>query len=470
MASKPPTELDNRRIDSWKDIAAFFGRDERTVKRWEKERGLPVHRIPGGGRGSVYAFAEELTAWLKTADHLSPLSSSEQELPLEANVPAVPSPAHGDSAKAPERRLRMTLFLASAFLVCAIASLVGYRWHVSSRRALASAGPAGLKPSASPEAEDLYLQGLYYWNKRTPESLNQALNNFTQSTVRDPNFAPAYVGIANCYNLLREYSLMPPKEAYPLALAAAKRAIALDDSLSDAHSALAFADFYWLWDAPGAEHEFQRAIALDSNSVTAHHWYATFLMVLGRSREALAEIEKARLLDPRSSSILADKGVILFLAGQTSEAIALLKQIESSEPAFLSPHAYLAEVDLDTKDYKDYLSESRKTALLLQDRNRLKIVAAGEKGFAVSGAVGMLRAMLNVQKELYAKGDSDAYGLALTYCLLGDKQQALNLLQTSVAKHEARVISLRVEQSLQPLHDEPSFRKMIAQVGLPPLE
>ena len=111
---------------------------------------------------------------------------------------------------------------------------------------------------------------------QAPESLNRALDDFTQSIVRDSNYAPAYVGLANCYNLLREYTLMPATEAYPGAMAAAKRAIVLDDSLAEAHNSLAFVDFYWSWDAPGAEREFQRAIALDPNSAVAHHGMPRF--------------------------------------------------------------------------------------------------------------------------------------------------------------------------------------------------
>jgi tetratricopeptide (TPR) repeat protein len=263
---------------------------------------------------------------------------------------------------------------------------------------------------------------------------------------------------------------MPAKEAYPRALAAAQRAIALDDSLAEAHNALAFVDFYWSWDAAGAEHEFQRSIALDPNSEVAHHWYATFLMELGRSPEALAEIEKARELDPHSSAVLADKGLILLLAGQTGQATTLLRQIETAEPAFLSPHVYLAMADLKMKEYKDYLGEAKASAVLLQDQNRLAIVTAGEKGFAASGGEGMLRAILAVQQDLYAKGHLDAYELATTYCLLRDKEDALNLLQISLAHREPGDTSLRVDQLLQPLHNEPAFRKMIAQVGLPPLE
>ena len=467
LPDRRPTD---RRLNSWKAIGAFFERDERTVKRWERQRGLPIHRIPGAGRSSVYAYTSELNEWLKTTDALSEPSTSDEEAQAKAVIPEIPAVSPVNSTAISRRRTGMILALAGALLVCAIAGIAVYRRSLLARHAFASARPAGLKSAASPEAEELYLQGLYQWNKRTPESLNRALDDFTQSIVRDPNYAPAYVGLANCYNLLREYTIMPAQEAYPRAMAAAQRAIALDDSLTEAHSALGFVDFYWSWDAPGAEHEFQRAIALDASSVVAHHWYATFLMVLGRSQEALAEIEKARKLDPQSSSILADKGLILFATGQASQAVRLLKQIETTDPAFLSPHAYLATVDLEMRNYKDYLPEAKKTALLLADQNRLRIVTAGEKGFSASGGDGMLRAILNVQKELYGKGNFDAYELASTYSLLGNKQQALNLLEIAVTNHEQRDVAMRIDQNFLALHDEPSFRELIARVGLPPLE
>jgi len=415
----------------------------------------------------VYAYTSELSEWLKTAE--SPLDAPGGEPFSGGEVQAVPTPAPQESTDTFRDRIGWLLAIAGAILILAIAGLAVYRRNFSSGSALANARPGAVKPSGNPEAESLYLQGMYYWNKRTPESLNQALDYFTQSIVRDPNYAPAYAGLANCYNLLREFTLMPAKDAYPRAMAAAKRAIALDDSLAEAHSALAFGDFYWSWDAPAAESEFRRAIALDPNSVVAHHWYATFLMVLGRPQEALEEIDKARKLSPESSSILADKGLILFSAGQTKEAIALLKQVETAEPTFLSPHAYLADVSLKIRDYKEYLAESKKTALLLQDQNRIKIATAGERGFAEAGGPGMLRAILVVQKELYEQGKIGAYELASTYCLLGDRQHALKLLQVAIATHDERDISLRIDPNLQALHESPAFRTMLTQVGLPPL-
>ena len=471
MATQSDSQPSDRRLNSWKSIGAFFERDERTVKRWERQRGLPVHRIPGAGRSSVYAYTSELAEWLKRTEAISAHSTLEEELPGDNHL--IPTDPSFSPPNTPTASLR-SAGMISLFTGLVVAMTLAAWLTVSHRSAypkttVTIARPAGLKHSANSEAEELYLQGLYYWNKRTPDGLQQALDDFTQSIVHDPNYAPAYAGLANCYNLLREYTLMPSKEAYPRAMAAAQRAITLDDSLADAHNALAFVDFYWSWDAAAAEQEFQRAIALDPNSEVTHHWYATFLMVLGRPQEALLQIEVARQLDPQSSAILADKGMILFAGGQATQAISLLKQIESSDPAFLSPHLYLATLDLELGDYKDYLPESRKAAVLLHDPNRLKIVAAGEKGLAASGGRGMLRAMLRVEQELYDKGNFDAYDLASTYCLLGDKEHALSLLQTAVDQHDERDVALRLDQNLQPLHDDPTFRKLLVRVGLPPL-
>jgi tetratricopeptide (TPR) repeat protein len=464
----PGRQPPDGRLNSWKSIGAFFERDERTVRRWEAERGLPVHRVPGAGRSGVYAYASELAEWLKTADGQS--STAElSEAPVTS--PTISSPHPLEPApiwRLPRPRNGPTLFIVAASLILLLASPVAYRKYISPRTAVASALP-GVAKAANPEARELYLQGLYHWNKRTPDDLHQALDDFTQSIVHDPNYAPAYAGLANCYNLLREYTLMPASEAYPRAIAAAQRAIALDDSLADAHNSLAFADFYWAWDVPAAEREFQRAIALDPNSVVAHHWYATFLMVLGRSGDALSEIEKARQLDPHSSPILADKGLMLFLAGHKDQAVSLLKNLEASEPTFLSPHTYLAVIALASGDYKEYLPESRKTAALLHDSDRLELAEVAEKGFALNGAPGMLRAMLRVQQRLQAAGKLPAYDLAATYCLLGDHQQALNFLQSSVKSHEAPVIAIRVDKDFQTLHADPSFQKLVTQVGLPPL-
>src|ERR1039457_5518814 len=171
---------------------------------------------------------------------------------------------------------------------------------------------------------------------------------------------------------------MPPEEAYPRALAAAKKAVELDGSSAEAHTSLAFATFYGSFDAAEAEREFRRALALNPNDARAHHWYATFLYTEGRYSEALGQIEIAQQLDPASNAIVADKGLILLYAGPREQGVALLKQLESTEPAFLSTYSYLQSAALMDKDYPAYLEARAKAARLLHDQRELALVKAEE--------------------------------------------------------------------------------------------
>jgi len=161
--------------------------------------------------------------------------------------------------------------------------------------------------------------------------------------------------------------------------------------------------------------------------------------------------------------------LVLYHEGQTGQAVELLKQLSTTEPDFLSPHTYLAVVHLGQGEYPQYLAESRKAATLLHDQARLEIVAAGEKGLARGGAQGMLGDMLKVQQRLHSDGKETAYNLARTYALLARKQEALDELQAAYQAHEPELVSMRVDVALTSLHDEPRFRELLSQVGLPAL-
>jgi DNA-binding winged helix-turn-helix (wHTH) protein/tetratricopeptide (TPR) repeat protein len=333
-----------------------------------------------------------------------------------------------------------------------------------------SSSSAGLPPhAANREAEEFYLKGRYYWEKRTPDSLNKAVDSFTQALIRDPGYAPAYVGLADCYNLLREYTVMPASEAYPRALAAAKKAVELDPQSSEAHASLAFASFFGMWDAATADREFRRAIDLNPSNAIAHHWYATYLECLRRYPESLAEIERAQALEPASKSVLADKGAILFDAGRMKDAITLLKQMEESEPDFISPHRYLKLIYLQTADYPRYLVEARSEAVLMHDTSALAVVEATEKSFAAGGGKGLLKALLQHQLKLYERGLLSPFFVAETYSLLGNKQEALRYLKAAYDRHTDGIAQLETDPAFANLHDEPAFRQLVADVGLPPL-
>ena len=460
----------NRRLDSWKEIATFFGREERTVKRWEKERGLPVHRVPGPARSGVFAYTAELSEWLNLTLPESPNQHSSvagrsgspvREIEL-VNSPRVDGPAIPPSG---------SRFQVARILGLLVAILLGtlILKHQLQPSADSTRSNSTAAHRADPEAEDFYLKGRYFWNKRTPEDLNKAVDLFTQAIVQDPGYAQAYVGLADCYNLLREYSAMSPSEAYPRALAAAKEAVKLDDSSAEAHNSLAFATFYWDWDAATAEREFKRAIALKPDYVAAHHWYATFLMANRRYPEAVAEIEKARKLDPSSAPIMADRGYILYLAGQQEQGLALLKQIEAADPAFLSPHLYLSDIYFDGKDYPSYLSESTKVAQLRHDQEALAVLKAGERGLSTGGVRGMWESMLPVQKKFYVQGSLPPYPLAQTYSALGEKQEALKYLREAYDKRDAALLFMNVDHSFDDLRGNPSFNDLLAKSSQPRL-
>ena len=468
--SQPQTT--SLRLDSWKEIAAFFDRDERTVKRWEKDRALPVHRYPGSARGRVFAYADELSRWLGTPVLVldAPVAASPSG-DSEVQTPAVQAPhaSHLLSRK-------LAAWTAGVLIVCGLVAAAAVRREHSASVLASSTPPAAPKPATEtfayrpvPEAEELYLQGRYYWNRRTPDGLNTAVDYFTQAIVKDPNYADAYVGLADCYNLLREYTIMPAREAFPRAIAAAKRAVELDDNSANAHASLAFVIFYGDWDAAEAERHFQRALALNPNYANAHHWHATFQMTMGHFPEALGEIERAQELDPASAAILADKGLILFLAGQQQPAIELLKGLENSDPTFLSPHRYLADAYLATRRYEEYLTEAELTASASHDDAALTVAKAGEKGFARGGEQGMLRSMLQAQKKLLAEQRVSAFQLARTSALLGERAAALAYLQTAFQAHDSDMVSLRNDVTLRSLHNDRSFRDLVARVGLPPL-
>jgi DNA-binding winged helix-turn-helix (wHTH) protein/tetratricopeptide (TPR) repeat protein len=339
-------------------------------------------------------------------------------------------------------------------------------------KASAKSGPdrrQNLHQPANREAEDFYLKGRFYWNKRTPESLNQALEAFTQAIAHDPNYSDAYMGLADCYNLLREFSAMSGNEAYFKAFAAARKAVELAPQSSEAHASLAFVTFFGMWDAADAEKEFRCAIELDPNNVKAHHWYATFLNALGRHDEALTEIDLARKLAPDSSSILADKGELLWGAGHHEQALQMLKQLEAAEPDFISPHVYLRLAYFETGDYPNYIVELKRDALLTHDAAQSSVAEAAANGFAKGGEHGLFEAQLSQQKKLYEQRKLSPYYVAQTEARLGNKREAIRYLTICVQSHDEVLLNLIVDQGFISLHGDPTFEQLLAKIGLPPV-
>ena len=473
----------NRRLDSWKEIAGFFDRDERTVKRWEKERQLPVHRLPGGSRARVFAFTDELERWMHSlesvpADSDTPSETADANDESLVNAPEVSSEdqANGAESYAASPRSRKSWFAAAACIglvaLAVVIMLVSHRNHAIAltRRSASVATNVNASPHVpNPQAEEFYLQGRYYWDKRTPEDLQKAVDYFTQAIVRDPGYAKAYVGLADSYNLLREFAAMPEPEAYTRALAAAQKAVELDDSSAEAHASLAFVLAYWKWDFPGAEREFRRSIQLNPDYGVAHQWFANFIVLTGRYNEALNEINRAEQIDPGSNAVLADKALIFFYLGRMDEAIALAKKVEASQPNFLSAHRYLSYFYLTKGDYADYADEALNAAALSQDEAQSEIAHAAEQGLKAGGEHAMLTNTLKIEEKLYRQRKLSPFLLAVACARLGQQQDALYYLQAAYHEHDPAFLTIRVNQSLAPLHDDPTYRKLLMESGLPPL-
>ena len=474
-----------KRLDSWKEIATFFGRDERTVKRWEKERGLPVYRVPGSARGGVFAYAEELAEWLKApnpdweaVETVVPDASPADEdtdptvpaaiptnvltIKVPVDIPAAPSLR---LVPPPSRLAPLRTFLWLVPLVLIAGSFLALSFgHREPRFKNALAAPH--TPSA--EAQDLYLKGRYHFERRTPADLNQAVDYFTQAIVHDRGYAAPYVGLADSYNLLREYSAMLPQEAFPRALAAARTAVELDPNSAEAHNSLAFASFWGFFDVATADREFKRAIELDPTLSRAHHWYATFLIEIGRNQEALAEIERARQLDPSSTPILADKGIVLAEAGRTEEARTLLTQVAASQPDFVPPHRYLAEVIYFPEgNYAGYLAEMGTVARLRHDANAEKNIRAEKAAYETRGPRGLFEERLTAARELFDRGGSP-FNLAAAYSALGQDSDALKYLDIAYQRHDLLLTTLRTNREFRHLHQNQEFRELVTKVGLPP--
>ena len=456
-----PDGFTGKRLDSWKEIAAFFGRADRTVKRWEVERGLPVHRFPGNGRSAVFAYSDELADWLKgPGQELESDESTSTDSPADRHsrslVLKIQSKLPAGSVASVSKSLitfRITAWLLPLALVVIVIVFVGpgaVHFRASASRHVSSA-----------EAQDLYLKGRYFWNRRTPDDLIKAVDYFTQAIVKDPHDAQAYVGLADCYNLLREFGAMPPGEAYPRALAAAQRAVGLDATSAEAHNSLAFVTYWWLWEGVTAEREFKRALELNPNLVRAHHWYATFLLSQNRFAEAFDQIEQARKLESSSTAILADKGLILWLSGHNAESLELLTELDKTEPSFSSIHDYLGRIYWEKKDYAKALAEWRYMAKLRHDEAGLAIVNARERGFAANGLKGLRESELPLLKDMVDHGGS-AYALATTCAALGKRQEALAYLQLSFDRREEAML---VGDPIPPLDNDPEYLKFRAQVN-----
>jgi len=317
------------------------------------------------------------------------------------------------------------------------------------------------KPTADPAAHQLYLKGRFFWNKRTGDDLKKSVDYFNQAIATDPNYALAYSGLAEAYVLLPGYAGGTPQECNPKAKAAAKRALELDDTLAEAHTALGEA-FFYDFDFSQSIKEFQRAIELNANYATAHHWYTDPLTALGRYDDAIAEMKQALKLDPLSLIINTTLGNTYYYARRYDEAVEQLRTTIEMDPGFYSAHESLGQA-LELKGALEAaIAEYQKARALNDDPFVLGLL-----GHAYGSSNNRTEAVkiLDQLQKLSTRRYVSAYSFALVYIGLGDKGEALRWLEQSYQDHAGSDIGyIKVEPLLDPLRGDPRFEALVQKI------
>jgi TolB-like protein/DNA-binding winged helix-turn-helix (wHTH) protein/Flp pilus assembly protein TadD len=317
-----------------------------------------------------------------------------------------------------------------------------------------------------PEALQIYLKGRYFWNKRTADGLKRARDYFEQAIAKEPTYAQAYSGLADTYALLGDwqYAVITVKEALPKAKASAIKALELDNTLGEAHTSLAFCLDGFDWDLAAGDKEFKRALELNPGYATGHHWYAWHLSLLGRLRDAIAEMKKAENLDPLSLIINADLAELLGIAHLYDESIQQSRKTIEMNPDFGLAHNHLAQAYLQKHMSEQAIAELQKAVQL--SGSSPTITANLARAYAGSGRRNEAVQLLNDLKRRSNLGYSYAPEIAVVYAALGDGDQAMVWLEKGFEERFNPGVLLR--PGFDPLRSDPRFRAIVQRVGLNP--
>jgi TolB-like protein/tetratricopeptide (TPR) repeat protein len=349
------------------------------------------------------------------------------------------------------------IFAVESEIAKTIADMLQAKLSGSEEHAIAA------RPTENSEAHQLYLKGRFFWNKRTANDLKKSIDYFEQALAADPDYALAYAGVADAYVFLPGYAGGTPGEYYPKAMAAARKALALDDSLAEAHTTLALALWYYDFDVSQALKEFQRAIELNPNYATGHQQYANnVLSALGRFDDAIAEGKRAVELDPLSLVINADLGMNYYFARRYDEAVAQLRKTLEMDPGYYYGHVDLGQVLAAQQNLDGAINEYQKARALNDDPFVLGLLA---NAYARSGNKAAALEILDQLKEQSKQRYVQAFSFALVYLGLGEKEEALRWIERAYQDRAGADIGwIRVDSLFNPLHDDPGFEALAAKI------
>jgi tetratricopeptide (TPR) repeat protein len=319
--------------------------------------------------------------------------------------------------------------------------------------------------AVEPVVYENYLKGRYHWNKRTPESLQQAVTYYQAAIDRDPTYAPAHAALADCYNQMGTVMVgsASPLDMRPRAKAAAIAAIQADESLAEAHATLGYISHYD-WDWATAEREFRRAIELNPNLALAHTWYANYLVSRRRLSQAVAEVRRAEELDPFSLVVITNVGWTLGYDRRPDEAIAAYRRALALDPLYIQARSRFASELSVIGRFDESAAEARQVAdLSRHNPPSLALLAqiharAGRR----SEAVSLLNQLLNVQRTTYVS----PVLIYATYFLLGDRENGFTWVEKALQERSNGTVYMAVDRFFDPFRDDPRYQQAMLRIGL----
>jgi TolB-like protein/DNA-binding winged helix-turn-helix (wHTH) protein/Tfp pilus assembly protein PilF len=319
----------------------------------------------------------------------------------------------------------------------------------------------------STESYDNYLKGRYYWNKRSQEGLTKAINYYQAAIEKDPHFALAYAGLADCYSIIGSaiVGTVPTAEVAPKARAAALKSLELDNTLAEAHTSLATVRFNYDWDWNSAASGFRRAVELNPSYATAYQRNSLYLMSMGRTSESVAEMNRAHDLDPLSISTNFSLGWRFYMAREYDQAIEQLRNTVDMDPEFVLPHLVLGQAYEQKKAYDQAIAELRRAVDISQ--NSPPALAALARAYAVSGKTVEARNLLDQLMQQAKKQYVSPFYAAMVYAGLGENDRALDWLEKAYADHSNAIVFLKVDPQMDTLRGSPRFHELQRKLRLP---